>query len=237
MLTYPQKTSISILGITFLSSVAFPALANPSQFYQALAKTQKGDHSLAIKDLEILGSQLRERGDLINAYRSEATSILINYDLNSDQYAVPSTSIKGLYNRPNWYIFDSCWSNNGDGFSGGSCEFGIGWMQPPTKTKNFGGVIILTNRLSPNLSKGDINGFLDAVVIPKLKSNETVISSCESANSFGKKQNVLALTTFNSKLNKYTKIRQAWYPNIQMKRLQPIDAKRVTCPPPYDPEG
>jgi hypothetical protein len=45
------------------------------------------------------------------------------------------------------------------------------------------------------------------------------------------------LATFISNLNKYTKIRQAWYPNTQTKRLQPIDVKRVICPPPYDLEG
>jgi hypothetical protein len=236
-MTYPQKIITSILVITSCSSIATQVLADSDPFYQALSKTQEQEDSLAAKDLEILGRQLQKRGDLTNAYRSQATSILIRDRLDPYQYGVPSTIRKGAYNRPEWYHLDSCWSNDHDGFSGGSCEFGIGWMEPPTNIKNFGGVIILDNQLTTNSPKAKVRGFLDVVVVPKLKVNESVESSCEITNNNGKKQGVLALVTYNSKLKKYTKIRRAWYPNTQMKRLQPIDVKRVTCPPPYDPEG
>jgi hypothetical protein len=235
-MNYLQKISTSFLTITFFSSIIHPAFAETDQFYQALSKTQEQENSLAAKDLEILGLQLQKRGDLTNAYRSQATSILIRERLDPYQYAIPSTVRKGAYNRPDWYHLDSCWSNDRDGFSGGSCQFGIGWMEPPTNIKNFGGIIILDNQLTTNSPKTNIRGFLDTVVVPKLKVNESVESSCEITNN-GKKQGVLALVTYNAKLKKFTKIRQAWYPNIQAKRLQPIDAKRVTCPVPYDPEG
>jgi hypothetical protein len=236
-MTYLQKISTSLLTITFFSSIVSPVLADTDQFYQALSKTQEQEYSLAAKDLEILGRQLQKRGDLANAYRSQAASILIRNHLDPYQYATPSTIRKGAYNRPEWYHLGSCWSNDRDGFSGGSCNFGIGWMEPPTNIKNFGGVIMLDKQLITSSSKTNVRGFLDMVVVPKLKTNESVVSSCEITNDNGKKQGVLALVTYNAKLKKFTKVRQAWYPNIQAKRLQPIDAKRVTCPPPYDPEG
>jgi hypothetical protein len=236
-MTYTRKISVFVLTITFFSSIIYPVLAETDQFYQALAKTQEQKHSLAAKDLEILGRQLQKSGDLANAYRSQATSTLIRERLDPYQYAVPSTERKGAYNRPEWYHLDSCWSNDHDGFSGGSCEFSIGWMEPPTNIKNFGGIIILDNQLTRDSSKTNVRGFLDTVVVPKLKVSESVVSSCEITNSSGKKQGVLALVTHNAKLKKFTKIRQAWYPNIQAKRLQAIDPKKVTCPAPYDPEG
>lgn len=238
-MTYLQKTSTSILAVAFSGFVVLPALADSEKFYQALSKTQEQEHSLAARELENLGQQLQRRGDLANAYRSQATSILIQYDFDPYRYAVPSTSTfrKGEYNRPDWYVLSSCWSNDRDGFSGGSCEFGISWTQPPTKIKNFGGVIALSNKLKVSSSKENLRGILDAVAIPKLKANESVISSCEITSSSGKKQGVLALVTYNAKLKKYTKVRQAWYPNVQVKRLQSVDSKKVTCPPPYDPEG
>jgi hypothetical protein len=236
-MTYLQKIITSILAITFYGSILSPALADSDPFYQALSKTQKQEHSLAAKDLEILGRQLQKRGDLANAYRSQATSTLIRENLDPYQYAVPSTVIKGGYNLPDWYRFGSCWSNDRDGFSGGSCEFSVGWMEPPTNIKNFGGIVILKNQLTTPPTKNSIQGILDTVVVPRLKANESVVSSCETTNNNGKKQGILALVTYNSKLNTYTKIRRAWYPNIQAKRLQPVDPKRVICPPPYDPEG
>jgi hypothetical protein len=236
-MTYSRKISVPVLAVVFFSSIIHPALAETDQFYQALSKTQEQENSLAAKDLEILGRQLQKRGDLVNAYRSQATSTLIRERLDPYQYAVPSTARKGAYNRPDWYHLDSCWSNDRDGFSGGSCEFGIGWMEPPTNIKNFGGVVILDNKLTSSSSKDNVRGILDTVVLPKLKANESVVSSCTITNISGKKQGVLALVTYNAKSKKFTKIRQAWYPNIQAKRLQAVDSKQVTCPIPYDPEG
>ena len=236
-MTYTQKISTSILAITFFGSIVSPALADSDEFYRALSKIQEQKHSLAARDLEVLGRQLQKRGDLANAYRSQATSTLIRERLDPYQYATPSTITKGAYHRPDWYRFGSCWSNGRDGFSGGSCEFGVGWMEPPTNIKNFGGIVILDNQLITPPSKNNVRGILDTVVVPRLKANESVVSSCEITNSNGKKQGVLALVTYNAKLNTYTKVRRAWYPNIQAKRLQPVESKKVTCPMPYDPEG
>jgi hypothetical protein len=238
-MTYPQKIITSILVITSCSSMATQVLADSDPFYQALSKTQEQEHSQAARELEILGRQLQKRGDLANAYRSQATTSLIRYELDPYKDSTPYTyrgGEKGYYG-PKWYHLSSCWSNDRDGFSGGSCDFGIKWVEPPTNIKNFGGIVVLSNSLGTGVSKRNTHGILDVAIVPKLRANESVVSSCEITNSSGKKQGVLALATFISKLNKYTRIRQAWYPNTQTKRLQPIDVKRVTCPPSYDPEG
>jgi hypothetical protein len=238
-MTYPQQIITAILVITSLSSMATQVLADSDPFYQSLSKTQEQEHSQAARELEILSRKLQRRGDLANAYRSQATTSLIRYDLDPYRNSTPYTYAGGErgYHRPEWYHGGSCWSNDHDGFSGGSCDFGISWVEPPTDIKNFGGIVIFDNSLNTSASKKNIRGILDVAIVPKLRANESVVSSCEITNSSGKKQGVLALATFISKLNKYTKIRQAWYPNIQTKRLEPIDIKRVTCPPSYDPEG
>lgn len=238
-MTYLRKIITSILVIASFGSTATRALADPDPFYQALSKTQEQEYSLSAKELETLGRQLQRRGDLVNAYRSQAASLSIRYNLDPYQYSIPYTFQGGEkgYHIPAWFYFGSCWSNNQDGFSGGSCEFGVEWMKPPTNIKNFGGVVVLNNALTINSSERNPRGVLDVVVVPKLKVNESVVSSCETTNSVGKKQGVLALVTYNAKLNKFTKIRQAWYPDIQAKRLKSIDPQRVNCPDPYDPEG
>lgn len=226
------------MAITAISMLSTKAFAESDPFYQALSKTQQQENSLAARELEIISQQLQKRGDLANAYRSQAASILVRYKLDPYQYNVFDPKNSELrYSRPKWYYLDSCWSNDHDGFSGGSCEFGIGWMEPPTSIKNFGGVVILDNNLTSSSSKENVRGILDTVVLPKLKANESVVSSCEITNISGKKQGVIALVTYNAKLKKFTKIRQAWYPNTQAKRLQAVDSRQVTCPIPYDPEG
>jgi hypothetical protein len=237
-MTYPQKIITSILVIASFSSQATQVFAESDLFHQALSKTQKEEYSLAARELEILGSKLQKRGDLANAYRIQATTVLIRHKLDPYRYSIPFTYANGEqgYHKKNWEHLASCWSNDRDGFSGGSCEFGIEWAEPPTNIKNFGGIVVFDNTLKTS-SRRDIRGILDIAVVPKLRANESVVSSCEMTNSAGKKQGVLALVTYNEKSKKYTKIRQAWYPDIQSKRLQPIDSKRVSCPIPYDPEG
>jgi ribosomal protein L28 len=236
---HQRKITASLLATIAISMFSNKAFADSDPFYQALSKTQEQNNSLAAKELEIIGQQSQKRGDLANAYRSQAASILIRYNLDPYQYSTFNTSRTGepIYGRPKWYHLESCWSNDRDGFSGGSCEFGIGWMEPPTNIKNFGGIVILDNKLASSSSKDNVRGILDTVVLPKLKVNESVVSSCEITSVSGKKQGVLALVTYNAKSKKFTKIRQAWYPNIQAKRLQAVDSKQVTCPIPYDPEG
>jgi hypothetical protein len=238
-MTYLRKIITSVLVLASFGSTATQVLAESDPFYQALSKTQEQEYSLSAKELETLGRQLQRRGDLVNAYRSQAASSSIRYNLDPYQYSKPYTYQDGYkgYHGPDWYHLSSCWSNDQDGFSGGSCEFGIEWSEPPTNIKNFGGVIILSNALTTASSEKRHRGILDMVVVPKLKVNESVVSSCETTNSVGKKQGILALVTYNAKMNKFTKIRQAWYPDIQAKRLKPIDSKLVNCPDPYDPEG
>jgi hypothetical protein len=238
-MSYARKTIISALVASALCTTSTQAFADSDHFHQSLSKTQKQEHSQAAKELEILGRQLQKRGDLANAYRSQAATSLIRYELDPYRYSTPYTYKGGEqgYHSPEWYHLSSCWSNDQDGFSGGSCNFGIGWVEPPTDIKNFGGIVVFDNNLNTSASKNNVRGILDIAIVPKLRANESVVSSCETTSSVGKKQGVLALVTYNARSKKYTKIRQAWYPDIQAKRFQPIDAKKVTCPIPYDPEG
>jgi hypothetical protein len=74
-----------------------------------------------------------------------------------------------------------------------------------------------------------INGILDTVVVPKLRDNETVEQLCEITGGERKGQGALAIASYDAKLEKFTRIRQAWYTDLKSKRILPTDPKQVRC--------
>jgi hypothetical protein len=230
-MSYSQKTAFSILAIAIISIFNTPTLANPDSFYRALEKTRKQHYTQAIRELESLGRQFKQRGDLVNAYRNQATAVVIRYERDS----LAKVERDGSALDRDWETLGTIWDGNtniGTGRDGntniGVGSFTVSFMEPPTAIKNFGGLIVF-GRVSKYVGKQPIYGFLDTKVVPKLKANESVVYSCQITSGFRANKPVFALATYNTKLNSYTKIRQAWYPNIKTERIQSIDPSFVKC--------
>jgi hypothetical protein len=238
-----QKLIAPVLVVATLCATS-QAFANSDRFYAALAKTEKQQFTSASQELEALSQQYLQKGDRLNAYRSQATAAVIRYERDSlAEYKQRYGKEGGYSTRPGWVGFGSCWASatetadNNDG-----CAFSVNWMKPPTKIKNYGGLITFEKHLGyfpPNLVKGQgaasIRGILDSVVVPKLNANEDVTSTCKITSGNNQGEGVLALVTYDNNLNKYTKIRQAWYTDFQAQRIRTIDPKLVSCPDPEVP--
>lgn len=219
--------------MTATTIVQSKAASDP--FYDALNKTQSQQFTEASQDLDSLSAKFQRKGDRINSYRAKATADVIRYHQGRiAEYNENSSS----RSRPKWYILSSCWGPGVDAINGvGGCPFVIDWLQPPTKFSNMGGIIVLTNpnplgqvpsTLSPN-SSAPIYGFLDAVVVPTLKTNETVTSFCKITKGKNQGQGAIAIATFSKKQNKFINLRRAWYTDFQSKRIKLIDSSLISC--------
>jgi hypothetical protein len=224
LMVHSRQVIASILLFSALGIFGDRAVADSDPFYQAIARTQNRQHSQAIEELDTLGSQFQQQGDLTNAYRSQAMASFIRYELDPYKY--------GRY-RPDWYHTSSCWGGAPIG-----C-YGMSWVEPPTAVGNFGGLLIFDSPRAntPVGSTPMPDGLLDAVVVPKLNANEQVSVLCHIISGPRKNQSAIALVTYNAQLNKFTKIRKAWYTDRQTKRIKSIEPRKVTCPDPYDPEA
>jgi hypothetical protein len=233
----PQGIATILVAATLCTTSQ--AFANSDRFYAALAKTEKQQFTAASQELEKLGQQYLQKGDRLNAYRSQATAALIRYERDS----LAEYKQKGKYSTtPNWVGFGSCWASARKTDNNDSCAFGVNWTTPPTKIKNYGGLITLDKHLGyfpPNPAQGQaaasIRGIVDAVVVPKLNNSENITSSCKVIAGINEGEGALALVTYDNKLNKYTKIRQAWYTDFQARRILTIDPTLVSCPDPEVP--
>lgn len=218
-------------SLTIAAAVATPSAAVDNPFYEALSKTQSQQFTEASEELDALGVAFQQKGDRVNAYRSQATAAAIRR--HRDYVAEYKKNGSGTI--PTWWKFGSCWGTGVDAVNGvGGCPFGVEWVQPPTKVKNMGGIITFTNHLgysSPEQEKGAaaIKGFLDTAVVPMLKPNETVTSFCKITGGANKGQSALAVVTYNKKRDKYIKIRQAWYTDFQVKRIKSVTPNLVRC--------
>jgi hypothetical protein len=217
----PQKIIFSILVVATFTPVATQSLASSESFYQALEKTQKQQYSQSIIDLEILSNQFKKRGDLINAYRAQATAAVVSYERDNLLELKKKGSVLGR----DWIVFSTVW---GDDTYIGKGSFGVDFVKPPTAIKNFGGLITFDNILDYH-GKNPVNGFLDTVVVPKFNKNESIVISCQITSGYRANKQVVALATYDVNSNKYTKIRKAWYPDIKTKRIQSIQPNLVKC--------
>lgn len=230
---YPKRTIVSILSIVSFGTISTQAIAVSDPFYQALAKTQKQQYTQASQDLETLGRKFQRQGDLTNAYRSQATALLIRYERD----LLAEYQKKGSFSVQNWIRFGSCWGPGVDAINGvGGCNTSVSWVEPPTTIKKFGGLVVFNNHLNYSSTEAtqpqgtpSIRGILDTVVVPKLKANESVTSFCKITSGSRKNQGALALVTYDANRNKFTKIRKAWYTDFQTKRIRPIETNRVSC--------
>jgi hypothetical protein len=230
---YPKRTIVYILAIASFSTIATQAVAVSDPFYQALAKTQKQQYTEASQDLEALGRKLQSQGDLTNAYRSQATASMIRYERDS----LAEYKRTGSFSKPDWIRFGSCWGPGVDAINGtGGCSLSVSWVEPPTTIKKFGGLVVLDTHMGYSSTEASqtqggpsIVSISDTVVVPKFNANELVTSFCKITTGSRKNQGALALATYDSKRNKYTKIRRAWYTDFQTKRIQPIEPKYITC--------
>lgn len=222
----------TLLLTTSFSTIPAQVMASPNSFDQVLVKTQKQQYTEAIQDLEALSRRFQKQGDSINTYRSQATISVLHYyqDSLAERKEKGSNSAK-----PNWIRFDTCLDSGTKNKEEGC--FGASWVTPPTNVKNFGGLVVFDNHLEYFQNSFPIRGILDVAVVPKLRANELVTSLCEINSGARKSQQAFALVTHNVKQDKYTKIRRAWYPDFQTKRLKSIDPKRISCSDPYNPEG
>jgi hypothetical protein len=220
----PRQIVASILLFSVSNIFGSQAIADNDPFYQAIAKTHNRQNSQAISELDTLGSQFQQQGDLTNAYRSQAMASFIRYELDPYKY--------GRY-RPDWHHGGSCW-----GWAPISC-YGMSWVEPPTAVGNFGGILIFDSPQTDFPTSGTAmpNGVLDAVVVPKLNAKETVSVLCRVTSGSKRNQNAVALVTYDAQRNKFTKVRKAWYTDHQTKRIKSIEPRKVTCPDPYDPEA
>jgi hypothetical protein len=236
-----QKFIAPILVVASLCTTS-QAFAGSDRFYAALAKTEKQQFTAASQELEALGRQFLQKGDRLNAYRSQATAALIRYERDSlADYKQRYGKEGGYSSRASWVAIGSCWNaatettDNND-----ICTFSISWTKPPTKIKNYGGLITFEKHLEyfpPNPAKGkaaaSIRSILDSVVVPKFNANEDINVTCKISSGANKGEGAIALVTYDNKLNKYTKIRQAWYTDFQAQRIRTVDPALVTC---RDPE-
>jgi hypothetical protein len=221
----PQKTIASILlVVASLNTFSTQVIAGSGSFRQALAKTQQQQYTEAIQDLGILGRQLQKQGDIFNAYRSQATASVIRHERDS----LTEYKEKGARSAlPVWRRFGTC-LNSDKNNKEESC-FGASWVTPITNIKNFGGLVVFDNHLEYINGSASIRGILDTAVVPRLQNNELVTSFCKINSGAKKGQQALALVTYNAKQNKYTKIRQAWYPDFQTRRIQQVKTNLVSC--------
>jgi hypothetical protein len=227
MVSRQQTLAFLLLSALTTSSACLTstALANSDPFYQALAKTQKQQFDEAIKDLDSIGRQAQKQGKTLAAYRSQATASMLRY--NRGDYKESSV--------PEWYHFGACW---GDKQLSCDAGYGVEWAEPPTKIKGFGGIINLDKHLgykNPDRPTTSIRGLVDTVVVPKLQANESVVSRCQVNSGKFKDDQAVALVTYDAKQQKYTKIRRAWYPNLQTNRIESIGTNQVTCADPEVP--
>jgi hypothetical protein len=224
-MSYIQK--IAALSILINFSLITNVKSESIPFYESIAKTQKQKYTEASDNLEALGRRLKKQGDTSNAYRSLATAAYIRYERDS-LLTYKRTGSHGA--KPDW-VQMACWGGGPgtDSVTGQtSCKFGAGWVYPSTSIKNFGGLVVLENLLGYYDGAG-ISGVLDTVVVPKLRNNETVEQLCEITGGGKKGQGALAIATYDSKLKKFTRIRQAWYTDFKAKRILSVDPKQVKC--------
>jgi hypothetical protein len=217
---------VALLSLPTLTS---NSLAAPDPFYRALAKTQQQQFTAASQDLENLGRQAQRRGQTSIAYRYLATASLIRFNRDRLAYIQKNDESPTL---PSWYHFGSTLGRNEQGDK----TFAVEWAAPPTSISGFGGLIILNNHLgylkTPNVAGASIDGIVDTAIVPKLKTNETVLSTCTITSGTRKNKSAIALVTYDPQQKKYLTPRRAWYLNLQSKRIQTIETQNISCPDP-----
>jgi hypothetical protein len=216
-----------VLSIFINGFLATNVKSQSSSFYESIAKTQNQKYTEASDNLEALGRKFKRQGNTSNAYRSLATAAYIRYERDS-LLTYKRTGSHGA--KPDW-VQMACWGEGTgtDSVTGQtSCKFGAGWVYPSTSIKNFGGLVVLQNLLGYH-DGAAISGILDTVVVPKLKNNETIEQLCEITTGEKKGQGALAIATYDSKLEKFTKIRQAWYTDFNAKRIRSVNPTQVKC--------
>jgi hypothetical protein len=228
-----KSTKIPWIALALLSipTLTSSSLAAPDPFYRALAKTQQQQFTAASQDLENLGRQAKRRGQTSIAYRYLATASLIRYNRDRLAYIQKNDQSPVL---PDWYYFGSTLSRNAQGKK----TFAVEWAAPPTSISGFGGLIILNNYLgylrTPNVAGASIDGIVDTAIVPQLKTNETVLSTCTIMSGTRKNKPAIALVTYDPQQKKYQTPRRAWYLDLQSKRIKSIGTQNISCP---DPEG
>jgi hypothetical protein len=221
---YQRKIVALLCTFIFLGVISSMIAAN-DDFYTAIAKTQKRQFTEAVKALEMLSRQAKKRGDLAAAYRSKATALAIQSDIDWRGFG----RLNHLPVEPTQKYSGTCLED---------CKFALEWVDPATVFDGFGGIIILSN----NLRKTDyvetvrILGILDTAIVPKMQAEEFIDHShCKINSGALRDKMVIALVQYSSDQNKSPKIRRAWYPNLQTKRLQVIPPRQISCADPEQP--
>jgi hypothetical protein len=223
-MSYQRKIVSSLC--TFISLGVIPsAIAATDPFYMAIAKTQKLQFTEAVKALETISWQAKKRGDMAAAYRSKATALAIQSDIDRRGFG----RLEHLPIVPNQKYSGACLED---------CKFGLEWVDPATVFDGFGGIITLDNNLRKPDSKQKERtfGILDVVVVPKMQADELIEHSyCKINSGVLRDKTVIALVKYSPDQNRYIKIRRAWYPNLQTKRLQVIPPRQISCADPEQP--
>ncbi len=221
----PHQQKIFAFLFSFISwSVLSSAIAATEPFYRAIAKTQKLQFTEAVKELEALSRQAKQRGDLAAAYRSKATALAIQSDVDWRGFG----RLNHLPIEPTQKYLGTCLED---------CKFGLEWIDPATVFEGFGGIIILSNSLRKPGSEVNVErtlGILDVVIVPKMQIDEIIdYNHCKIISGALRDKRVITLVKYSSAPNKNPIIRRAWYPNLQTKRLQIVPPRQVFC---ADPE-
>ncbi|GET36852.1 hypothetical protein [Microseira wollei] len=223
------------LSIIFLSAVAllecFPGVmqAQPRSqtraeevYNQGIAKTGREDYRGAIADFQQAATLFNQSGNLSNAYKSQALATYWQLTFERIQRTTPSNE-----SLPGWYVGGSCVGNP-------VCKYSVVFVNPGAESSNFGGVVILEEKLRmlnrPDGTGEPINAVLDAQTVPKLRQGEYFAQiGCQMRR--GRTQNLfVAIAQTNGYENAdFYPARLAWRINLTSKKIESIPATNIRC--------
>ena len=210
-------TAIAILSTLTLSMPVNAQTKADNLFNSALKKTELEDFTGAIADLKQATILYNQKGNKVNAYKSQAVIFYLEEELKDFKIVKRDTPIA------NWYQSGKCLPGEP------LCNYMAQWITPPVPKSNFGGVILL-EKLLRHLDNGSpVSAILDVQVIPKLKAGEMLSSQCEIKGKSN--ENIFALVQYVGFENEalYTKVRGTWFFNTKTKKIQILPNKGVAC--------
>ncbi len=190
-------------------------------YNRGIAKTRQEDYRGAIASFQQAATLFNQSGNLSNAYKSQALATYLQFTSERIQRTTPSNDP-----LPSWYVGGSCLGIP-------VCKYGVVFVNPGAERTNFGGVIILEEKLRmlnrPDGTGEPINAVLDVQIVPKLRRGEYFTSNCQMRGR--RTQNLfaaIAQTTGYENADFYP-ARLAWRINLTGKKIESIPATNIQC--------